>query len=209
MNISLIPSMLDNTISGAGVALAYEGLQSPYESRFADFTIREDGSYYRSLEVVASEQTLGQRWLELETQFNSTCVGLVCQADSDAGELADIIARGFDGAAVPGAIVIIGCDLVLLEQILQLARQHRVPYTMRTQSGISIPFEWPPILFIADITDPALVESLSIRRELSDLGVPVETTVAPDIRKIEQKFYSVEVRAFFQRHLVVNFPKMF
>lgn len=208
MSSSLVLPATAHHMDSAVGAVAYGGYRVLPDGDSAEFIVRQRESSYRSLEAVQAERSLIESWLELQTECNSTCVGIICHAGSHCGELAELIVHGFDGAPLPGAIVIVGCDLVLLGRLLELAQQHPRPYMLRTPSGC-VPFEWPAIMMIANIADPALAEALKIGRELDGLALPLHTTVVSDLRRFGQGSLPAEVTCFFADHLVVNFPKMF
>lgn len=151
--------------------------------------------------------SLKAAWQELERTVNSTCVGVVLRSQEDPDALADLIGDAFRGEPLPGAIVVNGHAKGFLRRLAEIAAVQMFPFTMRLKSGLTLPFEWPPILVLSDFRDPDLLENLSVCHKLRDHGLPVEMSVQEDAGNLDGRTADL-IEGFFQRYLLEHFPKM-
>jgi hypothetical protein len=160
-----------------------------------EFFVKKANADLESCLVLAGRKRLAQGWFEIESSVNSCCVGMIFRAGQQSEAVADLLSEGFHGAAMPGAIAVIGADGLLLDRLVGLAG-------LQKKSG-SIPFEWPPILVSVSVTDPALVKTMLAVGEITAMGVPIELDV------FDGNQPTGRIRGFLQKNLVQHFPKMF
>ncbi|WP_105420622.1 MULTISPECIES: hypothetical protein [Neorhizobium] len=151
--------------------------------------------------------SLKAAWQDLERTVNSTCAGVVFRSQEDPGALTDLIGDAFKGEPLPGAIVVSGRAKGFLRRLTEIAAVQMFPFTIRLKSGLTLPFEWPPILVISDFRDPDLPANLSVCHRLRDHGLPVEMSVQEDAGNLDGRTADL-IEGFFQRYLLEHFPKM-
>lgn len=151
--------------------------------------------------------SLKAAWRDIERTVNSTCVGVVLRSQEDPDALADLIGDAFKGEPLPGAIVVNGCIKGFLRRLAEIATVRMFPFTMRLKSGLTLPFEWPPILVLSDTRDPDLPANLNVCQRLRDHGLPVEMSVQEDAGNLDGRTTDL-IEGFFRRYLLEHFPKM-
>lgn len=152
-------------------------------------------------------RSLRDAWQNLEASENAACAGIVWRSPQDADVLADLIADGFAGEVLPGAIAVYSRPAGFLLRLSDIVAEQASPFSMRLKSGIDIPFEWPPILVVTDAQDPELLTDLRVCQRLKELGIPVELHVHDDVIAMDDHLPNL-VEDFFQRNLLKHFPKM-
>lgn len=183
---------------------------SRFPSRLrAEFVLRRKGKF----DIVPQRGPRPISWRDVEEDFNSSSIGMICNAGPDCRAVVDIIVEGLGGAPVPGAIVVLGYDRELFRQLSTLASRGFQPSTSGPAPyGYALQFEWPTILFLVNIEEPLLDECAEASRNLALAGIPVErvTHAMPGKAEFsdEDNPFSGLIRGFLEDHLVEHFPKM-
>lgn len=158
---------------------------------------------------LSAQDNLRDSWMKLESDLNSASLGIAFHPGPRSREVCDLLIDGFAGLPLPGAIAVMGCDVVFLAIMEKLCRGQSSPYRMRTASGACIPLELPPILMFAAENEPSICKVMRAAEDLKSLDVNIDVTVVPSCNSRPEEFLNDRMQRFFHTHLVGRFPKMF
>ena len=159
-------------------------------------------------------------WCDLETQFNSVCIGLFVERGPAIAAVARMLIQGCYGGPLPGAIALVGYDAELLATCLQLAVQsgrqagNSADGTVcRIAPALSV--EWPPMVIFLPSDDPALAECARTCRRMRTAGIAINLDVIGavqnrppiDVEAVGSELAD-ELENFFDTYLTPYFPKL-
>jgi hypothetical protein len=159
-------------------------------------------------------------WCDLETQFNSVCIGLIIERGPAIAAVARMLIQGCYGGPLPGAIALVGYDAELLATCLQLAVQSGRQAgnsadgtACRIASALSI--EWPPMMIFLPSDDPALADCARTCRKMRAAGIAMSLDVMgavqnrphSDVEAVTCELAD-EIETFFDTYLTPYFPKL-
>lgn len=136
-------------------------------------------------------------WKELETQYNSSCIGLIA---TGAGAAFQILSQGIAGAPLPGAMALLGWSA---GDLAALPGGTAPLSASAPRKAIPPLFEWPELRVILRCESPDLGPSARVVRSLRARNIPIALEVVSDLREIVE-----ELDRFFATHLTPLFPKM-
>ena len=160
-------------------------------------------------------------WYDLETQFNSICIGLIVEPGSATAAVARILIQGCYGGALPGAIALVGYDADLLATCLKLAIQSGLQVGSSADENVhriapALSIEWPPMVIFLPSDDPALAECARACRRMRAAGFATSLDVIGAVQKkppsdVEAVTCELaeELENFFDSKLAAPFPKLF
>ncbi|RFB78154.1 hypothetical protein DYH55_17385 [Methylovirgula sp. 4M-Z18] len=140
-----------------------------------------------------------------------------------AAAVSCILADGWKGGALPGAIALIGYDQQIVSTCLTIctwsqSQGQSQNHTRMTKVGLTDPvaFEWPPLAIFIEADDPSIAECARACRKLRAANVPIRLEIvdpfsnspAEDLTDATISEFVSEVDAFFDAHLAADFPKM-
>lgn len=175
----------------------------------AMFVMKRDRTSFVIVASVGINQSASKFWAEVELQYNSACVGMICWPGSGTTAIARIVESGLSGAAMPGAIAVLGYDPNVVNVLARAICRDGWASKHLNQIGSNAELELPSIAFRLQVNDPVLLEAMQKCRTLREFGIPItvdliEPAVLPGDDPLTE-----ELQEFFKRHLVEYFPRMF
>ena len=159
-------------------------------------------------------------WYDLETQYNSVCIGLIVESGPAIAAVARILIQGGYGGPLPGAIALVGYDAEVLATCLQLTGQPGRQVSNSSQGAgchitPEVSIEWPPMMIFLPSDDPALVECARTCRRIRSAGIAMSLEVMGAVqnsphREVEAVTCELagELGNFFDANLTPYFPKL-
>jgi hypothetical protein len=196
------------------------GLAERIRDRSAHPVIAADsGRFSRVSNTRLIDAMLGA-WSDLETQFNSACIGLIVEPGPAIAAVARMLIQGCYGEPLPGAIAFVGHDADLLATCLELAVQSGRQVGNRADGTVccitpALPIEWPPMMIFLPSDDPALADCARTCRKLRAAGIAMSLDIVGDVRNrpcsdVETVGLELaeELENFFDTYLTPYFPKL-
>lgn len=159
-------------------------------------------------------------WSDLETQFNSVCIGLIVEPGPAIAAVARMLIQGSYGGPLPGAIALVGYDAELLATCLELAVQsgrqvgHGADGTV-CRITPALPIEWPTMMIFLPSDDPTLAECARTCRKMRAAGIAMSLDVVgavrnrpcSDVEAVGSEL-AEKLENFFDTCLTPYFPKL-
>lgn len=160
-----------------------------------------DGTAHSDVSAAQSAEAALNAWYDLETQFNSVCIGLIVEPGPAIAAVARILIQGCSGEPLPGAIALVGYDAELAATCLRIA------------PAVSI--EWPPMMIFLPSDDPALADCARMCRRMRAAGIAISLDVMGalqsrpdgDVEAVTPEL-ARELESFFDTNLTPYFPKL-
>jgi hypothetical protein len=159
-------------------------------------------------------------WCDLETQFNSVCIGLIVERGPAIAAVARMLIQGCYGGPLPGAIALVGYDAELLATCLKLAVQSGPKVGSSAEGNVrriapALAIEWPPMVIFCPSDDPALAECARACRRMRAAGIAMSLDVIgavqnrppSDVEAVTCEL-AEELESFFDTSLTPYFPKL-
>jgi hypothetical protein len=159
-------------------------------------------------------------WYDLETQYNSVCIGLIVESGPAIAAVARILIQGGYGGPLPGAIALVGYDAELLATCLELAAQSGREVGNSANETLcritpAVLVEWPPMMIFLPSDDPALAECARTCRRMRTAGIAINLDVIGavqnrppiDVEAVGSEL-AEELENFFDTYLTPYFPKL-
>ena len=159
-------------------------------------------------------------WYDLETQFNSVCIGLIVEPGPAIAAVARMLIQGCYGGPLPGAIALVGYDAELLATCLELAVQSGRQVGNSADGTVcritpAVSIEWPPMMIFLPSDDPALADCARTCRKMRAAGIAMSLDVVGAVRNRPQSDVEAvtfelaeELENFFDTYLTPYFPKL-
>ena len=159
-------------------------------------------------------------WYDLETQFDSGCIGLVVEPGPATAAVARILIQGSYGGPLPGAIALVGFDVELLATCLELAVQSGRQVGNSADGTVSriapaLSIEWSPMMIFLPSDDPALAECARTCRRMRAAGIAMNLDVIGAVQNRTRGVVEAvgcelaeELENFFDAYLTPYFPKL-